>query len=66
MNIPKYVLQKMSLYEKIRLFFLRRRAGQAMKRMDYYIKKSHAYQDAMYATDDALVDFIQKLSIKYV
>lgn len=56
----------MSLYEKIRLFFLRRRAGQAMKRMDYYIKKSHAYQDAMYATDDALVDFIQKLSIKYV
>lgn len=56
----------MSLYEKIRLFFLRRRAGQAMKRMDYYIKKSHDYQDAMYATDDALVDFIQKLSIKYV
>jgi flagellum-specific peptidoglycan hydrolase FlgJ len=66
MKIPGYVSTKMSLYEKIRLFLLRRRAAQAMKRMDYYIKKSHAYQDAMYATDDALVDFIQKLSIKYV
>lgn len=66
MKIPGYVSTKMSLVEKMKLFILRRRAAQAMKRMDYYIKKSHTYEDALYKSDDALVDFIQKLSIKYV
>lgn len=66
MKIPKYITEKMSLGEKCKLLILRIRAKRAMKKMDYYIHKSHKYEDKMYKTDDKLVDFIQRLSVKYI
>ena len=56
----------MTLGEKYKMFILRMRAKRAMKKMDYHIHKSHKYEDKMYKSDDKLVNFIQRMSVKYI
>jgi len=61
-----YVILKMGVRERLRLFILKIRANRAMKKMDYYIQKSHHYEDEMYRADNELVEFVHEMSVKYV
>ena len=65
MNLPKYIYKRLSLTEKWKLFMCKRRAQKAMKNMDTYIKKAYICEDLVYKTDDELIDYIHKLSVKH-
>ena len=71
MNISKYVLNKMTLFEKIKLFWLRTCYVRIVRKMDDALKRgekerAYRYEDRMYAIDDKLETFTESMSKKYV
>lgn len=71
MNISKYVLNKMTLFEKIKLFWLRKCYVRIVRKMDDALKRgekerAYRYEDRMYAIDDKLETFTESMSEKYV
>jgi hypothetical protein len=72
MNLPKYIQEKLTWKESFQFWLLQRRVRTSMKKMDHHIKmgdeqkqKACKYEDLLYKSDDALVGFIHKMSMKY-
>ena len=72
MTLPKYIQEKLTLKESLKFCLLQRRVKTSMKKMDHHIKmgdeqkqKACKYEDLLYKSDDALVNFIHDMSMKY-
>lgn len=71
MNISRYVLNKMTLFEKIKLCWLQRCYVRSARKMDDALKrgdrdKAYKHEDKMYLADDKLETFTNAMSKKYV
>jgi len=67
-GIPTYIYNRLSIFEKLKLYMLNVHATCAMKMMDYYIRKHHKackYQDLMYRKDAEIYEFSKRMRIKY-
>lgn len=72
MTLPKYIQEKLTWKESLKFWILQRRVRNSMKKMDQHIKKGDKqkqkackYEDLLYKSDDALVNFIHDMSMKY-
>ena len=72
MTLPKYIQEKLTWKESIKFWLLQRRVRTSLKKMDYHIlkgdeqkQKACKYEDLLYKSDDALVNFIHDMSMKY-
>ena len=72
MTLPKYIQEKLTWKESLKFWLLQRRVKTSMKKMDHCIKmgdeqkqKAYKYEDLLYKSDDALVNFIHNMSMKY-
>lgn len=71
MNISRYVLDKMTLFEKIKLCWLQRCYVRSVRKMDDALKRgdrdnAYKHEDKMYTADDKLETFTNAMSKKYV
>ena len=72
MTLPKYIQEKLTWKETLKFWILQRRVRTSLKKMDYHIlkgdehkQKACKYEDLLYKSDDALVNFIHDMSMKY-
>jgi hypothetical protein len=66
----EHVLRKMNISQKFKLWCLRRRYVQTLKKMDKAIltgkkEKAYMYEDKMYQCDEKLESFLQHMNLKY-
>jgi hypothetical protein len=71
MNISRYVLNKMTLFEKIKFCWLQRCYVRSARKMDDAIKRgdrerAYRYEDKIYIADEKLETFADAMSKKYV
>jgi len=71
MNISRYVLNKMTLFEKIKFCWLQKRYLSSVRKMDDALKKgdrerAYKHEDKMYIADEKLETFTNSMSNKYV
>lgn len=66
MNVPKYVLKKMTFRERWRVFLLKHKLKRSSKKLGKYVIKAHKYEDLMYKYDEKLCEIIDALKIRYV
>lgn len=55
----------MSLRERIKFWYIRKRIIRLTKKMDYHISKSKKYEEYMYKGDDRFVEYINEMCMKY-
>jgi len=65
MNLPRYIRIKMSLRERVKFWYMRKKIIWLTKRMDYHISKSKKYEEHMYKGDDCFVEYINEMCMKY-
>jgi hypothetical protein len=65
MNLPRYIRIKMSLRERIKFWYIRKRIIRLTKKMDYHISKSKKYEEYMYKGDDRFVEYTNEMCMKY-
>ena len=65
MNLPQYIRIKMSLRERIKFWYIRKRIIRLTKKMDYHISKSKKYEEYMYKGDDRFVEYTNEMRMKY-
>ena len=70
MELPNYIRNKMSLFQRFKLFMYTRGLKRSMAKLDYYIVrmthlKCYKYETLMYYYDGKIEEYHKKMSKRY-
>lgn len=70
MELPNYIRNKMSPFQRFKLFMYKRGLKRSMAKMDYYIVRAahlecYKYEKLMYYYDGKIEDYHKKMCTKY-
>lgn len=70
MRLSGHVYRRMGWFEKLRLYFIRKRYVRVLRKLDRAItrqntKRAYKYEERMYECDECIEDYIHRMNMKY-
>ena len=75
MEVASYIYKRMKLREKFKLYWLRKQFDYAYSRVEFYTSRMSSsnirlirackWEDRMYAKDQEIHDYVNKMNLKY-
>lgn len=70
MRLSGHVYGRMRWFEKIKLYFIRKRYVRVLRKLDRALtrqnmKMAYKYEERMYECDEHIEDFIHRMNLKY-
>ena len=75
MEVASYIYKRMKLREKFKLYWLRKQFDYAYSRVELYTSRMYSsklrlirackWEDRMYAKDQEIHDYVNKMNLKY-